>query len=102
MEHDFHEGNWVLHHSNPKPLRVIGVGPSIAVQYPNGEMRGFEPSELKRVAASQILPPPPLHVLIEHRHNEGWLNSVGQLFLVTVFGAIWFVALVLLIAAAGF
>ena len=58
MEHDFREGNWVLHHSHPKPLRVIGVGPTIAVQYPTGEMRAFEPSELKKVAAPQMLPPP--------------------------------------------
>jgi hypothetical protein len=54
MLYDFRDGDRVSHHSDPNPLRVIGVGPTIAVQFPNGEMRAFEPSELKKVTITEM------------------------------------------------
>ena len=54
MQYQFREGDWVRHHSFPGPVRVIGIGPTIAVQFPNGEMRAFEPEELERVSFAEV------------------------------------------------
>ncbi len=49
MLQEFREGDWVRHHSCPDLLRVVGTGTTIAVQFPNGKMRAFEPCELDKV-----------------------------------------------------
>ena len=49
MRYEFREGDLVRHHSCSVPLRVIGIGATIAVEYPNGVIRAFEPFELERV-----------------------------------------------------
>jgi hypothetical protein len=51
---EFREGDWVRHPSYPEPVRVIGVGATIAVQFPNGVMQAFEPVELEKVPAPDI------------------------------------------------
>jgi hypothetical protein len=33
---------------------VIGIGTTIAVQFPNGVMRAYEPFELERVAVAKV------------------------------------------------
>ncbi len=57
MQHEFREGDWVRHHSFSEPIRVIGIGSTIAVQFPNGEMRAFEPEELERVSIAPVRRP---------------------------------------------
>jgi hypothetical protein len=54
MQHQFREGDWVRHHSFPEPIRVIGIGSTVAVQFPNGEMRAFEPEELEKVSIAKV------------------------------------------------
>jgi hypothetical protein len=49
MRYEFREGDLVRHHSCAVPLRVIGIGATIAVEYPNGVIRAFEPFELEKV-----------------------------------------------------
>jgi hypothetical protein len=57
MQSEFREGDWVRHHSFPEPIRVIGIGSTIAVRFPNGEMRAFEPEELERVSIAPVVRP---------------------------------------------
>jgi hypothetical protein len=47
--YEFREGDLVRHHSCAVPIRVIGIGATIAVEYPNGVIRAFEPFELEKV-----------------------------------------------------
>jgi hypothetical protein len=47
--YEFREGDLVRHHSCAVPIRVIGIGATIAVAYPNGVIRAFEPFELEKV-----------------------------------------------------
>ena len=54
MQDEFREGDLVRHYSCVVPIRVIGVGATIAVQYPNGVMRAFEPCELEKVAKTEL------------------------------------------------
>jgi hypothetical protein len=54
MQNKFREGDLVRHYSCAVPIRVIGVGATIAVQYPNGVMRAFEPCELEKVAKTEL------------------------------------------------
>jgi hypothetical protein len=54
MQYQFREGDWVRHHSFPEPVRVIGIGSTIAVQFANGEMQAFEPEELERVSIAEV------------------------------------------------
>jgi hypothetical protein len=49
MRYEFREGDLVRHHSCAVPIRVIGIGATIAVQFPNGVMRAFEFFELEKV-----------------------------------------------------
>lgn len=39
MPREFREGEWVRHRSYPEPVRVVGIRPTIAVQFPSGAMR---------------------------------------------------------------
>ncbi len=54
MRHDFREGDPVRHRSCGEPIRVIGLGATIAVQLPTGEMRAFDPCELEKVQTARI------------------------------------------------
>jgi hypothetical protein len=54
MRQIFREGDWVRHPSYPEPIRVIGVGTTIAVQLPNGAMRAFDPSVLEKVQIARV------------------------------------------------
>jgi hypothetical protein len=54
MQYEFREGDWVRHHSCPEPIRVIGLGTTIAVQFPNGEMWAYEPCELEKVPIAKV------------------------------------------------
>ena len=54
MRQEFREGDWVRHPSYPEPIRVIGIGTTIAVQFPNGVMRAFDPSELEKAEISKV------------------------------------------------
>ena len=54
MQHDFREGDLVRHQSCAVPIRVIGIGATIAVQFPTGEMRAFEPCELEKVPIAKV------------------------------------------------
>jgi hypothetical protein len=49
MRYEIREGDLVRHHSCAVPIRVIGIGATIAVEYPNGVIRAFEPFELEKV-----------------------------------------------------
>jgi hypothetical protein len=77
MRDEFREGDCVLHQSFSKPIRVIGVGSTIAVEFPNGVMRAFEPGELKKVALANSQPKVSVP---ESRHDRGpWFGRVVQL-----------------------
>ncbi len=54
MRQEFREGDWVRHRSCPEPIRVIGIGTTIAVQFPNGVIRAYEPSELEKVPLAEV------------------------------------------------
>lgn len=67
MQNEFREGDWVRHRSYSEPLRVIGLGSTIAVRFPKGEMRAFEPCELEKVA---IPTKAPVRNGQAHEHRE--------------------------------
>src|SRR5262245_38645748 len=97
MRDESREGDWVRHHQCPEPVRVIEVGPTIAIVVPNGEMQAFGPSELERVSTSKV-GPPKAHV---HRHRERRELVSAELFgLVISFALICLIGLVL-VALAG-
>ena len=100
MRYELREGDWVRHHSHPKPIRVIGVGATIAVEYPSGEMRAFEPSELKKVTVAKVTPASKVHVH-DHRHDRGlgWGERFGLLMSIVLVCLIVLVLMVL--AGAG-
>ncbi len=86
----FQEGDWVRHHSFPHPVRVIGTGSTIAVEFANGAMRAFEPSELERVSSSKVSP----------GRLTSAPGSVAHLgFFVSALGLIYIVALLLAVVA---
>ena len=90
MQQDFREGDLVRHHSCAVPIRVIGTGATIAVQFPNGAMQAFEPCELEKVSIANV----PVR-----RKNRGH-DSVEQFVLVTCISLIYLIMLVWLIAGA--
>ena len=53
MQHDFREGDLVRHHSCAEPIRVVGVGITIVVQFSNGDMQAFEPCEFRQAGDGQ-------------------------------------------------
>jgi hypothetical protein len=96
MQYGLREGDWVLHRSCPEPVRVIGLGSTIAVELPNGVMRAFEPSELKKVAPVKVpRPKVPVHQL-RHDRGIGWAEWFA---LVTSLVLICLIALVLAMLA---
>ena len=99
MQQEFREGDWVRHPSYPEQLRVVGLGPTIAVRFPNGSMRAFEPCELEKVVVARA--PVRKAQVHEHRQDRGG-GSAGWLGLITSFSLMCLIALVLLlIAGAG-
>jgi hypothetical protein len=48
---------------------VIGIGSTIVVQFPNGEVRAFKPDELERVLIAKV--PRPKVLVHEHRQMHG-------------------------------
>jgi hypothetical protein len=89
---DFHEGDLVTHRSFPQILRVVGVGTTIAVEFPSGEMRAFERLELKKVAITDQLDAAP------HARAYRWFVSVNWPLLAVFLGLIWLVLVGVLLA----
>jgi hypothetical protein len=93
MQYQFREGDWVRHRSFPEPVRVIGIGSTIAVQFPNGEMRAFEPDELERVSLAKV--PRPKVPVNEHRQVHGRGSAKRFVSLATSIGLICLILVVL-------
>jgi hypothetical protein len=93
MQYEFREGDWVCQHSFWEPIRVIGLGSTIAVQFPNGEMRAFEPDELEKVSIVAVSRPKVL--AREHRPDRRASSVGGFASLATSFGLICLILLVL-------
>ena len=92
MQHELREGDWVRHRSFPEPMRVIGIGSTIAVQFPNGEMRAFEPEELERVSIAKVSRPKvPFH---ERRQDRGRSSAKRFVSLATSIGLICLILMV--------
>jgi hypothetical protein len=99
MQCQFREGDWVRHPSYPEPVRVIGIGSTIAVQFPSGEMRAFEPEQLEKVSITKLpRPKVPVH---EHSHDGGRAASKGFAFLTTSIALICLMILVLAMIAGA-
>jgi hypothetical protein len=99
MQDQLREGDWVRHPSFPAPARVIGLGSTIAVQFPNGEMRAFEPGELERVSIPKPQQSKP--AIPERRQNGGLIGAERFTSLATSVGLICFIILVLAMIAGG-
>ena len=87
----FREGDWVRHRSCPEPVRVVGLGATIVIQFPNRDMQAFEPCELEKVAG------PNVRVRSQNRGR----GSVELFFLVTFISLLYLLMLVWFIARAG-
>jgi hypothetical protein len=99
MRYEFREGDWVGHHSCPEPLRVIGIGTTIAVQFPNGAMWAFEPIQLEKVAIPKTQQP---RVAIhEHRRDLGLGVAERFVFVAMAVVLICLVTLVLMAIASA-
>jgi hypothetical protein len=96
MRCEFREGDWVRHPSYSDPVRVIGVGATIAVQFPNGVMQAFEPVELEKVPAPDI---PVRKAQVRNYRQDPELGSAERFAFVTTFGLICLI-LVVLVAIA--
>jgi hypothetical protein len=96
MQYGLREGDWVLHHSCPEPVRVIGLGSTIAVEFPNGMMRAFEPTELKKVVPAKVSQPKA--AVHELRYDRGglaaWFGVATSLVLI-------YLIVLVLVALAG-
>jgi hypothetical protein len=68
MQDQFREGDWVRHRSFPEPIRVIGIGTTIAVELPKEGMRAFEPCELEKVLITSV---PVRKVRLHERRRNG-------------------------------
>ena len=99
MQAEFREGDWVRHHSFPEPIRVIGIGSTIAVQFPNGETRAFEPEELEKASIAQVRRS---KVAVPERGQDRVQRSAnGVTSLGTSVGFICLIILVLAMIAGG-
>ena len=99
MPYQFREGDWVRHRSSPEAFRVIGIGSTIAVQFPNGEMRAFEPDELEKVSIAKV--PQARVPLHERRQDRGRRSDKGFASLATSIGLIYLIILVLAMIAGA-
>ena len=95
MRYEFREGDWVRHRSCSEPLRVIGTGTTIAVQFPNGDMQAFEPCELEKVSIANV--PARMVQVGDSRQDRG---GYGERFaFVTTLSLIFLIMLVLVVIA---
>jgi hypothetical protein len=99
MQSEFREGDWVRHNSFPEPIRVIGIGSTIAVQFPNGAMRAFEPEELEQVSIAKVRQSKV--AVPERRQDRASRSAHGVASLATSAGLICLIILVLAMIAAG-
>jgi hypothetical protein len=100
MQSEFREGDWVRHKTFPEPIRVIGIGSTIAVQFPNGEMRAFAPEELEKVSIVKVRQSKA--AVPERSLQRGRGSAKGLASLATTVGLICLIILVLaMIAGAG-
>jgi hypothetical protein len=99
MQCQFREGDWVRHRSFPEPVRVIGIGSTIVVQFPSGEMRAFEPEQLEKVSITKVpRPKVPVH---EPSRDGRRGSSNGFVALATPIGLICLIVLVLALIAGA-
>src|SRR5271165_840316 len=99
MQSEFREGDWVRHKTFPEPIRVIGIGSTIAVQFPNGEMRAFEPEELEKVSIAKVRQS---KVAVPERRQDRVPRSAnGVASLATSVGLICLIILVLAVIAGA-
>jgi hypothetical protein len=98
MRQEFREGDWVRHRSSPEQLRVVGLGSTIAVRFPKGEMRAFEPCELEKVDIAKL----PTRKVQGHEHGEERQHGfVEQYVLVTIVSLLYLSMLVWWLMAGG-
>lgn len=99
LRREFREGDWVRHHSRPEPIRVVGTGTTIAVQFSNGDMQAFEPCELDKVEIAKV----PARKVQAHEYGEGrGRGSAEQYVLLTFVSLLYLIMLVWwLIAGVG-
>jgi hypothetical protein len=88
MPEEYREGDWVRYCSCPEPVRVVGVGATIVVQFPNRDMQAFEPCELEKVAG------PNVRVRKQNRGRDSVEMFVGVTFvsLLYLLMLVWFIA----------
>jgi hypothetical protein len=91
MRGEFREGDWARHRSCPEPIRLVGVGTTIVVQFPNGDMQAFKPCELEKVAGAKVR--------VRKQNREG--DAVELFVLVTFISLLYLLMLVWFIARAG-
>ena len=96
MRCEFREGDWVSHRSFPEPLRVIGLGATIAVRFPNGDMQAFEPLELETASIGMI---PQSKARVRKGGQDGRLGPARQLVSATSVCLICLIVLVLAMIA---
>jgi hypothetical protein len=80
MRHEFREGDWVRHHSCPEPIRVVGIGTTIVVQFPSGDMQAFELCELQKVQIAKV---PVRKVAVQEYRQDHGRGSAEHFVLVT-------------------
>jgi len=95
MPEEFREGDWVRHHSCQAPVRVVGIGTTIVVKFPNGDMQAFEPCELEKVSIANV--PARMVQVGDSRQDRG---GYGERFaFVTTLSLIFLIMLVLVVIA---
>jgi hypothetical protein len=95
---EFREGDWVRHYAYPQPLRVIGTGTTIAVQFPSGVMQAFEPSELEKVPTANL---PTGKVQVRAYRQNCELGFAGRFAFVVTFSLMCSIMLVLALIVFG-
>jgi hypothetical protein len=98
MVPDLREGDWVRHRSSPEPLRVVGLGSTIAVRFPNGSMQAVEPCELEKVDPAKL---PMRKVQAREQRDERRHGCVEQYVLVTIVSLLYLSMLAWWLMAGG-
>jgi hypothetical protein len=96
MRDEFREGDWVRHRSCSAPLRVIGIGTTIAVQFPNGDMQAFEPFELEKLSIIKL---PVRKVQVHGYREDRELRSAERFAFATTLSLICLIMVVLVVIA---
>ena len=98
MLSNLREGDWVRHRSSPDLLRVVGIGSTIAVRFPKGEMKAFEACELEKVTNAEL----PLRKMRTHGYiEEQRRGSVEQYMLLIVVSLLYLIMLGWWLMAGG-